>query len=537
MLSASQTKAARLANLRWHRALGWWTAAAILIWGLSAITHPLMAWFGPKAISFFPPSLQQVNSQLVDAIPHVLREHGVTEAHVAKVIASENGPVLQITEAAEKPRRYFDLKTYTELTDFDQQQARWLASYYTGRPQSEISAVTLQTTFNHQYPWVNRLLPVYRIEFSGSEQLTAYIHTETNALASLSNQSKRVLQGVFQTLHSWDWLSSNAQATKAGIEWIRVVLIALFMGCLATMAITGLSLLTLLKQRRMPHLTRYWHRLLGYALWLPILGWSASGFYHLLQSAYIAPGDERAVGIQLPPLMDLRALATSAARQSLSQNQLQNQSQNQLAQFALSNTPLNAVNLITAEDRVYYRLSQAVTDQSVPSRQQVYQGRPKESGAIYLDSDTGDKATLTDQQMAQVMAVGLSGLHAEDIVEIQKVTRFDPGYDFRNKRLPVWQVDFANDEAHRVFVDPASGVLVDQNRAIDRYESWSFSLLHKWNHLTPLMGRFKRDLLIVATLLVIGVFTVFGVMQLRRRRRPVHHQSAPQTVNPSNQGE
>ncbi|BFM15893.1 hypothetical protein R50073_20760 [Maricurvus nonylphenolicus] len=464
----------------------------------------------------------QINSQLVDTIPRVLRENAVNQAHVAKVIASENGPLLQITEAAGKPRRYFDLKTQHELTDYDQQQARWLASYYTGRPQSEIDAVTMQTEFNHQYPWVNRLLPVYRIEFAGSEQLTAYIHTETNALASLSNQTKRVLQGLFQALHSWDWLSASTDSTKAGVEWIRVILIALFMCCLATMAITGLSLLALLKQRRMPQATRYWHRILGYALWLPILGWSASGFYHLLQSAYIAPGDERVIGIQLPPVMDLRSLELANASSDPSTT---------LEQFALSNTPLNAVNVIAADNQIYYRLSKAVTDKTVPSRQQVYQGRPKESGAIYLDSATGNKATLTDQQMAQFMAVGLTGLNTEDIVQVLQIKRFGPGYDFRNKRLPVWQVDFANDEQHRIFVDPASGVLVDQNRAIDRYESWSFSLLHKWNHLTPLMGRFKRDILIVATLLVIGIFTVFGVMQLRRRSRPVNRQPSPQTVN------
>ena len=118
-------------------------------------------------------------------------------------------------------------------------------------------------------------------------------------------------------------------------------------------------------------------------------------------------------------------------------------------------------------------------------------------------------------------------------MNVSKVTRFGPDYDFRNKRLPVWRVDFAEEIGLRIFVDPTTGILVDQNRQVDRAESWSFSILHKWNHLNPLMGRFYRDVFIVGTLLICLVMTVFGIVMLLKNRKRKKQPTKAQTVEPA----
>lgn len=114
----------------------------------------------------------------------------------------------------------------------------------------------------------------------------------------------------------------------------------------------------------------------------------------------------------------------------------------------------------------------------------------------------------------------------------QLITRFGPNYDFRNKRLPVWQIEFADEAQTQVFIDPTTSALVEQNQRIDRAERWSFSLLHKWNHITPLTGRFQRDVLIVVTLIACLIMGGFGTVMLWRiRRRAQQAQTAGNLAN------
>ena len=32
--------------MRWHKKIAWTSTIAMFIWGVSAISHPLMSWFG-----------------------------------------------------------------------------------------------------------------------------------------------------------------------------------------------------------------------------------------------------------------------------------------------------------------------------------------------------------------------------------------------------------------------------------------------------------------------------------------------------------
>jgi len=91
-------------------------------------------------------------------------------------------------------------------------------------------------------------------------------------------------------------------------------------------------------------------------------------------------------------------------------------------------------------------------------------------------------------------------------------------YDFRNKRLPVWQ--FTNNGTV-VFIDPASSTIVDVVTPALRYESWSFSILHKWNVLVPLLGRGGRDMLLSALLAAVLAMAAIG-LSMKSRRHSIH---------------
>ncbi|QIL91372.1 hypothetical protein GNX18_17475 [Microbulbifer sp. SH-1] len=479
--------------LEWHNRLGWWALAGILIWALSGISHPMMAWFGPQAAKFFPPSVSLQPGELA-GLPQLLGDPGtVAGARVVKVVPSAGGPLLQVTDSETEPRRYYRLNDGNQVLDGDLAQARWLAGYYSGRSDDQIADVQVQTRFDNDYPSVNRLLPVYRVRYQGEDDLTLFVHTETAALASMSDSSKSLLQGIFRQLHTFAWLDD--------LEYGRLILIALFMLTLTAFAATGLALVLALKSRMIKDGKRRYHRVLGYALWLPLLGWSTSGFYHLLQSSLV----DEVQGLRL-------GQAGGFANLSDDFQWVQN----------LDGRAINSLSLVTGpEGAPLYRLGLAPAQSGAPvSRNQRFDGLPAEVGAVFVDARSGAVlGSFGDREQAQWLAARHAGIKVADIANMQLVTHYGPDYDFRNKRLPVWRIDLADTDKRMLFVDPVTGVLVDQTRGIDRAERLSFSLLHKWNHLAPLIGREARDWLIVFTLVVLLVSSVLGGLMLVGRRK------------------
>jgi hypothetical protein len=75
-----------------------------------------------------------------------------------------------------------------------------------------------------------------------------------------------------------------------------------------------------------------------------------------------------------------------------------------------------------------------------------------------------------------------------------------------------------------IFIDPVSHILVDSSNMANQIEGYSFSFLHKWSVFTPLMGRFKRDVLIMGVLTLTMLMAGFGLlMHLKNRQKKKAH--------------
>jgi hypothetical protein len=485
---------------QWHRRLIWVGLLAALMFMLSAAVHPILSWTGPQAAKFRPPALA-VESHQLPRIAAVLEQHRLSRVEVVKLVPSKVGPVLQVTEDRFKPRRYFELNSGAEIEGFDQDHARWLARYYLDiDEQTDVASVEFQTEFDTAYPWVNRLLPVYKIGFNDAQNTTAYVYTEINALAGLGNDYKTQMQALFRNLHTWSWLES--------VEYARLVIMALLVITLFALTLSGVGLLVLLRGRRVMVRSRRCHRLMAYVVALPLLGFSVSGFYHLLHYGLV----DTQRGMVSPPAVDVQPLVSESSFQMPSE---------------LDRVALNHVSLVVHQGNFYYRLSLSpAADKAEPAqgphahhaREKRYSGQATEHGALYLDALTGAAVDLADGDVATTLASDHLGLPTASVTQVARVTRFGPHYDFRNKRLPVWQVDLATPQGDKVFIDPATGMLVDRLVDRDRYEGYSFGVLHKWNFLTPFMGRFWRDVLVVVVLGLGFLMSFLGLfMKLRRR--------------------
>ena len=501
----------RKKSFQWHLLLAWFGAFALLAFCISGITHPLLAWTGPQSSAFMPPRAVMKASQ-VNVIDDILAKHNINQAIVVKLVPSERGVVLQVTEHNDQARRYFDLASFDELLDYDLQQAEWLARYYAlgGNTEVGIKEIKFQTEFDSSYSWVNRLLPVYKVTFDNDENLSTFVYTEINALAGLSNTYKTRLQAVFRNLHTWSWLN--------GVDSARIVIMALLLLSIITMTLTGIALVLLLKTRKKMSLESRIHRYLAYGLWLPILMFSISGFYHLLHYGFsdthrgLQLGEPIALG-QFTRAVDVQALPNDAL------NQISVVEHDNGLAYRLSVAPksMHAKQPATAKGGEHAHHDHSKSDQAV--RNARFDGQPTEKGGLYYSVLSGQKIDTNDRRVAINIATKQLGLDESSLTDASLIKRFGLHYDFRNKRLPVWQVTFDSELGDIAFIDPATGILVDRLVNRDRYEGYSFSFLHKWNFLRPITDRKTRDIIMASLLLMIMLFVGLGLRMKWRKRR------------------
>ncbi len=515
-----RNKSARASNSA-HRWLALVGGISLLIWGLSGLAHIAMVLFGPQQAQFMPPPAEVALAE-ARPISVTLAANGIAEALAVKTVPAADGGVLwQVTQEPLAPRRYFTPADGTEIAEGDRAQAEFLARHFLATERGIVSA-QLQTEFDANYPLVNRLLPVWKIEFAGEDGLTAYVHTETSSLAAVNNKAKKALQTTFRLLHTWDWV-------PPGMDWLRVLVIAAMVGSLFALAATGIIMLVTIRRKQRAAGARGWHRMASYLLAVPLIMFSVSGIYHLVQSALTPPVAQMRMGEPVnlaggawPVEQDWAALSSGRA----------------IASVALveggQGEPLYRIGLAPApgtmgggehDHSAHGEHAPRPTARAVPTtdaqiREARFTGIKPDGPAIYLDAVTGELAPASDREIALALARHFSGAPDEAVSEMELITRFSHEYDFRNKRLPVWRVDYAAPVNASLFVDPASGVLVDRVANWQKPGALIFSMIHKWNFLFPL-GRLGLNMTVAGFVIALLLFmAVLGLrMDLARRKR------------------
>jgi len=527
----AKTKTARWSYSK-HQWLGLIGGISLLVWGLSGLTHIAMVLFGPQQAEFMPPAAT-VALEGGRPIAATLAEQGIAEAVAVKTVPAPGGGVLwQVTPAAGGARRYFRPADGSEVTGGDRAQAAFLARHNLATDRA-ITTARLQTEFDADYPWVNRLLPVWKLEFAGDDGLTAYVHTETSSLAAVNNTTKTRLQSVFRALHTWEWV-------PPGMDWLRVVVIALMVGSLLALGLTGIAMLvTVRRKKRLPG-ARGWHRIAGYVLALPLIMFSASGIYHLIQSAMVPPMSQLKMGKPVnvasgkwPIEADWALIAKG--RDIASVALVEGAEGQPLYRIGLAppkgamgggehdHGPAKAAadHGMAGHDHAAMMAAQAKTPSTdAEIREARFAGIKPDGPAIYLDAATGDVVSSGDKDLARAIARRFTGAPDSAVTGVELITRFSHEYDFRNKRLPVWRVDYAEPVKASLFVDTGTGVLVDRVADGEKPERLVFSFIHKWNFLFP-VGRLAQNVIVgVFAIALIGFMAVLGLrMDVIRRLR------------------
>ncbi|WP_043650318.1 hypothetical protein [Chitinilyticum litopenaei] len=461
---------------RWHRRLAWLAGSAVILWGLTGVLHPLMSALSPTPRPLPPAAALPAHTAVT------LPELPADRLQSLRLRMLDGAPAWRAGLLGQAEGQWFSALDGRPLPGAERREAARLARAFAGDTQAEIGSITPISRFDADYHAVNKLLPVWRVEFARADGLIAYVDVEGARLASLSDQRKRLLQPVFSSVHSWSWVSEPVR--KAGIS--------LLLGCALLAMLGGLAIyavrwrLGTLKAGQ-PRLRR-WHRGLGMAAGIAGVLLAGSGLIHL----WFAPAP-------LPTRAPL-PLGTPPA----------------LAHLPDGVTALTAVSidgngywLVTQQEK---RL-QGNTSGTTPHQHHA----PAAAGPLpqYVDAHGQPQPGLAERHAASLLR--RHDPNAAPIRQLDLVTRFGGEYGFFQKRLPVYRIELADTRRSTWYIEPATGIAATRVDQAARLEGYVFANLHKWHWLDGL-GKPVRDSLLAGAAALNVLLAALGLLLWRRRK-------------------
>ncbi|MBB5019993.1 hypothetical protein HNQ59_003301 [Chitinivorax tropicus] len=464
---------------RWHKQIALVVAIPAVLWALTGLAHPIMTRLFPSALTMQPPT-ETIQTPEGQPLASIMRQAGIHQIEAAWLIAPAGRPTWQIRQPGPDPYRYFDAVTGQENPDGDRQRAIQLARHFAGDQHSPLRNAQRLTQFDADYPSVNRLLPVWRVDFDRPDRLRAYVETGPARLSALVDDRKAIFQQLFRILHNWSWAD----------DWPgprRLVMTILLIGIATTTAI-GLLVYILQKSRPSRPASRVWHRRIGLLATLSMLAFCSSAVLHLWLKAPLAPP------VQLATPFDTTLLTAQPT---------------QLKSGAV------LVNISGQAAWLLPRMSKAGGAEH--QHHAAHTVRHPTPPARYLDAATGQVLPDGEPRHVQHLTTRLLGQPATGNPRYQWVHRFEGEYGFINKRLPVVQIK-QGDRTDYLELSTASWAAHIEPSV--RTEGYLFSWLHKAQWLDPL-GKNTRDTVLGCFALLNAIMIGIGVwMWWKKRRSP-----------------
>ncbi|MCH7313177.1 PepSY domain-containing protein [Acinetobacter sp. ANC 3882] len=475
-----------------HRSFGMVLGILVLFWALTGVLHPIMSATQPQPVKRMPPS-QQFNLEHALPVASILRQQQIDQFSALQTVELQPNLVAYRVQLPHQDiAEYFNSQTGQTIENAEQQNAKRLAIWYTGLLEQQIISAQLITAFSDDYPSVNRLLPVWRVNFDNG--LRAYVDPSQARLATLSNDQKMWMAKIFRLGHTWTWGEQPWSGQKL---LMQIALIGIFV-----LSVMGIGLFFKIQNRHNHRLgqkpIRFLHRYLGICLSVFILLWIISGFYHLWQ--------KKADIENVQPVFYTASL-NPAAWQYVIQQPLQRLD---LVPISLNPTQTEAAWMIQPLGQVELQGSMTAVKEH-----DHHQNKKTTAPMIqFIDANHATKLDILEQ--SKRLAASYLALKPEQVHQASWVTSFGGEYGFIHKRLPVIKVETHLKNQLRLYIEPSSGVIAAQITQQDALEGFSFAYLHKWTWLP--LDKTLRDILLGSIASFVALFVVLGfLVQVKKR--------------------
>ena len=472
------------------------SAIPLLLWCISAVMHPLMVWTSPE------PAIKSIEQQVFPdrlqvSLAEALNRHELTRITSLGITQLGEKQYYRVGVEGSPHFTYLETETGELLTEGERLHAESLARKFSGDTASSVVSIEPITQFAGEYTSSGQFLPVMKVQLGRDDGMRAYVDLTGDRLATLIDNQRSWLLWIFKAFHTWE--------IPGMPEIVRAWGLAIFCFLVLIGAATGLIVYVVMwknlgkgKGAATPRgRLRTVHRLAGVFVSLAMLIFAFSGMFHALVQ-----------GIK-PDLKHLRPSDTFLA------SDLSLAIPDALKKANVTG-PVQNISLAMLETGPHYLILRK------PERR-------KQFPPVPVNATTGEVAV--DGDLEQVRRIAKTYFTPESLkeAEVTRLTSFSMEYIPRNRRLPVVKVAKATGES--IFIDPVDGAIAYSTSPVGRWESLSFSWLHKWRFLDQAgFSREVRDSIMVCFVTLGGMVSMTGGILLMYRNPLRKRRKAIQTI-------
>ncbi|BAV08360.1 optional hypothetical component of the B12 transporter BtuN [Filimonas lacunae] len=495
-------------------------AIPVLLWAVSGFLHPIMTNIRPQVVT------QGIAPAVIDSgkvkvsLQAALQQNKVDSIYSFRFIHIDTNWFYQVKTVVDDELQYYSALTGKRLKKGDVLYAQYLARLFLeGPPHAHdlgkhtpatdapathdccdaatscvlynptgagVEDVTRVTDFDKEYKSINRLLPVYKVAFNREDGIRIYVETGQSRFALAVDNKRAAFTQFFTLVHTFGWLSFLG----VGRLWVEALLCALAF----ITTLMGLYIFFITKTKKANGNSvvkaRRNHRYTALVASLFTLMFTFSGAWHALDKVN---GEVEEVHTALP------AIAVTAIHDSLPALQ------------AVVQQPITNLGLVQLQNKWCWQVYTASKGKApAGGKDLMKEMKAAPAQVCYVDAASYRLYPQAEQQYAKSLAGYFTGYDTADITSVTLVTAFNEEYNFADKRLPVWRVQYKRNKGERVYVETGSAVLAKQITDKDLYQGYSFALLHK-HHFMDFAGKAWRD---ASTLFWVFVQIVMVVMGL-----------------------
>lgn len=191
-------------NRKWHRRIGLMVSISTLGFAFSGGYH---AFAKANAAKVVPVAAPVFASSTLEQFPELLNKIGgrlIKNISMVQIGTENFFQVAWIEKATETS--YFKATNLERLGKGEERYAIHLANKYSKLPSDKILSTTVIRKFEGEYGFINKRLPVTKVQYDTEEQHSVYVETSSGKLAANISAPKRLEALSFLLLHKYHFI-------------------------------------------------------------------------------------------------------------------------------------------------------------------------------------------------------------------------------------------------------------------------------------------------------------------------------------------
>jgi PepSY-associated TM region len=494
------TKKVKQNIYKWHRAFALVTFLPVLFWTLSGMMHPFMAHLFKPEIAHDKLNVSYLDpAKLNKTLHEILAVNKLSQFKNFRIVKIDSIAYYQI-KTIFNDYKYFNASNAQELKNGDVVYAQYLSRYFLDDQKSKINSIEIIDEFSSQYKYINRYLPVYKINFDRPDKMDVYVETSSGKLATFNPVSRKIFLEIFDFMHTWSFIEAITNNS------LRIVIMIILLAVISFSAMSGLVIYGFFYKQfkktgaaKKTNGLRKNHRKIGIFISLFTLLFAFSGGYHAIQKWNPNPIEQMVYS----PIISASEIKTPSTQLKIDWKTVTN------------------LSLIKQKDSIFYQCQFISQENEDGKRTETTQFIDDQTNTISPEKQT-DYAEFLARKFAVMLASpsancceidesSVSELSGVKLVKSSVLNDFDKReYGFVNKRLPVVKLEFDTPTKTNFYIDTNASCLATRVSNSERYEGLSFAVLHKFLYM-DWAGKTVRDIFSLLIAFTIALVSILGM--------------------------